>query len=51
MVEEGNLDLYVHFLRKKLREIASDVRLTTVRGIGYRLVAADLPSGKEGILC
>ena len=36
IVEEGNLDLHVHFLRKKLREIASGARLVTARGIGYR---------------
>lgn len=39
-VEEGNLDTYVHFLRKRLSYVGSNLALTTVRGIGYRLVVA-----------
>jgi len=37
IVEEGNLDLYIHFLRKKLAEAGSAVGIRTVRGIGYQL--------------
>lgn len=36
-VEEGNLDTYVHFLRKRLSYVGSTVSIHTVRGIGYLL--------------
>ena len=36
-VEEGNLDNYIHFLRKRLKSLKAPVRLTTVHGVGYRL--------------
>jgi DNA-binding response OmpR family regulator len=36
-VEEGNLDNYVHFLRKRLGELESGVRIKTVRSVGYCL--------------
>lgn len=36
-VEEGNLDTYVHFVRKRLRQVGSSVVIETVRGIGYRM--------------
>ena len=36
-VEEGNLDNYIHFLRRRLKEVGSSLSLTTVRGVGYRL--------------
>lgn len=36
-VEEGNLDTYIHFVRKRLRQVGSCVTLTTIRGIGYKL--------------
>ena len=36
-VEEGNLDNYVYFLRRRLKAIDAPVCLTTVHGIGYRL--------------
>lgn len=36
-VEDGNLDNYIHFLRRRLRTLKSDLRLVTVRGVGYRL--------------
>jgi len=35
-VEEGNLDNYIHFLRRRLRTVKSGVCIRTVRGIGYR---------------
>lgn len=40
-VEEGNLDNYIFFLRKRLKSVSSRVSILTVRGIGYRLT---LPS-------
>jgi DNA-binding response OmpR family regulator len=45
-VEDGNLDIYVHFLRKHLRALKSGVRIETVRGVGYRLAVE-----KEGKPC
>ena len=36
-VEDGNLDNYTYFHRRSLRKVGSTLRLTTVRGIGYRL--------------
>jgi DNA-binding response OmpR family regulator len=36
-VEEANLDNYVHFLRKRLSELGSDVKIRTVRSVGYTL--------------
>ena len=36
-VEEGNLDNYIHFLRRRLKASGAPVRLITVHGIGYRL--------------
>lgn len=36
-VEDGNLDNYIHFLRRRLRALKSSLRLATVRGVGYRL--------------
>lgn len=36
-VEDGNLDNYIFFLRRRLKALASGVVITTVRGVGYRL--------------
>lgn len=36
-VEEGNLDTYIHFLRKRLKYVNSRLNLKTIRGIGYLL--------------
>lgn len=36
-VEEGNLDNYIHFLRRRLRSVGSILAIKTVRGIGYSL--------------
>ncbi len=36
-VEEGNIDTYVHFLRKHLSQVGSRLALKTVRGVGYSL--------------
>lgn len=36
-VEEGNLDTYMHFIRKRLAQVKSHLSITTVRGIGYVL--------------
>lgn len=36
-VEEGNLDNYIHFVRKRLKTLQSKAKITTIHGIGYRL--------------
>lgn len=36
-VEEGNLDNYIYFLRRRLKAIHSGVVIKTVHGIGYRM--------------
>jgi DNA-binding response OmpR family regulator len=37
IVEDGNLDTTVHFLRRHLREVGSNAEIRTVRGVGYQL--------------
>lgn len=39
-VEAGNVDNYIHFLRKRLRELNCKAQIKTVYGAGYRLEAA-----------
>ena len=36
-VEDGNVDNYIHFMRKRLRELGCKVSIKTVYGAGYRL--------------
>ena len=36
-VEDGNLDNYIHFLRRRLKAVNSTVIIKTARGIGYSL--------------
>lgn len=36
-VEDGNLDNYIFFLRRRLKNLSSAVSISTIRGIGYRL--------------
>lgn len=36
-VEEGNLDNYMHFVRRRLKSVSDRVMVRTVRGIGYHL--------------
>lgn len=36
-VEDGNLDTYVYYLRKRLAQVHSDLNIKTIRGIGYLL--------------
>ena len=38
-VEEGNLDSYIHFVRRRLRTVGSRTVIRTVRGMGYCLEA------------
>lgn len=36
-VETGNLDNYIHFLRRRLKSVESALQIKTVRGVGYGL--------------
>lgn len=36
-VENGNLDNYIHFLRRRLQTVGSVLTIKTVRGVGYSL--------------
>lgn len=36
-VEDGNLDNYIHFLRRRLKSVNSTLTLKNVRGVGYQL--------------
>ena len=36
-VEDGNLDTYIYFCRKHLRNLKSRVQISTVHGTGYRM--------------
>lgn len=36
-VEDGNLDNYIHFLRRRLKNIGSGSTIKTIYGIGYQL--------------
>lgn len=38
-VEEGNLDNYIHFLRRRLKAVGSKVIIRTIRGVGYQIDA------------
>lgn len=40
-VEDGNLDNYIHFIRRRLKSVSRQVYIQTVRGIGYRLASKD----------
>lgn len=39
-VEDGNLDNYIYFLRRRFRTLKAPVKITTVHGVGYRLEPA-----------
>ena len=41
-VEDGNLDNYIHFIRRRLDTLKSKLKLKTVRGIGYCLEESDV---------
>lgn len=41
-VEDGNLDNYIYFLRRRLKEVGSQLSIKTVRGIGYLLEQKDV---------
>ena len=36
-VESNNLEVYLSFIRKKIKIIGSDVQIKAVRGLGYKI--------------
>lgn len=40
-VEEGNIDNYIHFLRRRLNSAKSITKIKTVYGVGYRLEVSE----------
>jgi DNA-binding response OmpR family regulator len=36
-VEEGNIDNYIYFVRRRLGAVKSKVRIKTIHGVGYRM--------------
>lgn len=36
-VEDGNIDNYIYFIRRRLKNIGSVLNIKTIRGVGYRL--------------
>lgn len=36
-IEDGNLDNYMYFIRRRLRNVGSTLHIKTIRGVGYRL--------------
>lgn len=41
-VEDGNLDNYIHFARKRLKTLKSTVQIKTIHGTGYRMEDTDV---------
>ena len=37
-VEDGNLDNYMHFIRRRLKSVSSSVMIKTIRSVGYQLI-------------
>lgn len=40
-VEEGNVDNYIYFIRRRLKCVSTQVSLKTIRGVGYRLEVSE----------
>lgn len=36
-VEDGNIDTYIYFVRRRLKAAEANVRIKTVHGVGYRM--------------
>lgn len=40
-IEDGNLDNYIYFIRRRLRKAGSSLLIKTVKGVGYLLVSEE----------
>lgn len=36
-IEDGNLDNYIYFIRRRLKAVGSELEIQTIRGVGYML--------------
>ncbi|MEF9976766.1 MAG: winged helix-turn-helix domain-containing protein, partial [Oscillospiraceae bacterium] len=36
-VDDGSLDSYIYFVRRRLEAVGADICVATVRGCGYRM--------------
>lgn len=43
---DNNVEIYISFLRKKLRFLESDVMIVTIRRLGYQIMKKDAEAGK-----
>lgn len=41
VIESNNLEVYLSFIRKKLKAISSKVNIKSVRNLGYKLEVED----------
>lgn len=46
-VEDGNLDNYMYFIRRRLKSVSAAATVKTVRGVGYQLASLSAESGKD----
>lgn len=44
-IEDGNLDNYIHFIRRRLKAVDSNISIITVRGVGYKITADHIIKG------
>ena len=49
-VEDGNLDNYVYFLRRRLKTVGSLLQIKTIRGVGYKLIQTPTPPPRKNRL-
>lgn len=47
-IEDGNLDNYIYFLRRRFKTLGSILQIKTIRGIGYCLISSKSNDSREG---
>ena len=47
-VEDGNVDNYIYFIRRRLKTAGTNASIQTVHGVGYRLSAPQGEPGEQG---
>ena len=47
-VEIANVELYIFYLRKKIDFSSAQLKLKTIRGVGYSLIAKDATGSEAG---
>lgn len=46
-IEDGNLDNYIHFLRRRLQTVSNVARIRTARSVGYALESAAVTNANQ----